>query len=102
MDGRRARGHRFADAAHRFKLFIIDLNEFFRLRENCFALRDYEANSVADTAGNAPFGDHHVPVLLDVAYFIVGDVLGREHGEHAGKRQRLRSVYIKHARARIS
>ena len=101
MDQRRAGSLSLIDAAHRLKLLIIDLNELFRPREDILIFRDDKADSVADTARHAAFGDHHVPVLLDVADLIIGHVLRCKHAEHSRKRERLRDVDIKDARPRI-
>ena len=48
------------------------------------------------TAGDVPLGDHHVPVLLEMAHLVVGHVVGGEDGQHPRQSQSGGGVDVQH------
>ena len=47
------------------------------------------------------FCNHYIPVLLEMAHLVIGDILGRKHGQHSRKGQRIPGVDIQHLCPRI-
>ena len=93
--------HRFINVSDRFERLVFDFDQVFRRFEDCRRFGDHEAERVADVTRDAPDGDHDVPVLLDMADFIVGDVFGGQDVDHAGERTGGVRIDREDARARI-
>ena len=97
---RRPLGPRLLDAAHRLEPLVVDLHELLGLLDELVRLGHDEADGVAHAARDVAHRDEDVPVLDEVAHLVDGHVIGREHGEHARQRERLRGVDGAHAGAR--
>ena len=89
-------GHGIPDGAHRLQGLVVDLHQGLGLLQDLLRLRHHQADGVPHAAGDVPPGDHHVPVLLDVAHLVVGHVLGGEDGQHPRQGQGLRGVDVQH------
>ena len=83
MNFRRILSHCFMDICYRLQFFIFDFHQLFGLFQCVSRLSHHQTDGVSHTAGNAAFCNHHVPVLLQMSYFIIRHVLRRQHCQHA-------------------
>ena len=97
----RALRHGLPDIAHRLQGLVVDFDQLLGLLQHGLALGHHQADGVPHAAGAVPLGDHHVPVLLDVAHLVVGHVLGGEHRQHAGQGQGPGRVDVQHPGAGV-
>ena len=65
----------FRYASHRLQDLILHLHQLFSRLQNRRSLGTDQTKRISDTAGNVPFGNHNVPVLLDMSDLIVRNVL---------------------------
>ena len=93
--------HGFLDRAHGFQLLIINLYHPLCLLKDVSGLGNHQTDSIAHAPGDISLCNHYVPVLLEMAHLVIGDILGRKHSQHAGKRRRLLVVDIQNPRPRI-
>ena len=93
--------HGFLNGAHGFQLLIINLHHPLCLLKDVPGLGNHQTDGVAHTAGDISLCNHYVPVLLEMAHLVIGDILGREHGQHAGKGRCLLAVNIQNPCPRI-
>ena len=84
------------DGAHRLQGLIVHLHQLLGLLEHGLIFRHHQADGVPHAAGDVPLGDHHVPVLLEVAHLVVGHVVGGEDGQHPRQSQSGGGVDVQH------
>ena len=101
MDLGRVLSHGLFDRTNRCQLLIVNLNQLLCLLQDIPGLGHYQTNSIAHAAGNVAFCNHYIPVLLEMAHLVVGHILGRKHGQHSRKGQRIPGVDIQHLCPRI-
>ena len=65
----------FRYTSHRLQDLILNLHQLFSRFQNRRSLCTDQTKRISDTAGNVPFGNHNVPVLLDMPDLIVRNVL---------------------------
>ena len=89
------------DRCDRSQFLVIDPDKLLCLFQDLPGLCDHKTDGVSHAPGHASLLDHHIPVLLEMPYFIVRHILCSEHGEYARKLQGFFKMDIQHFRPRI-
>ena len=101
MDERSPLCRCFLAVSDRFKHFILDFYLIFGCCQDRFIFSDHQTDRVADAPCDISYGDHNIPVLLDVTDLVIGNILGRQNTGHTFHGKRFRRVNTKDTRSRI-
>ena len=62
------------NASYRLQHFVLYLYKLLRRLQNGRGLSNNQAKSVSDATSCVPFGNHNIPVLLNMSHLVVGNI----------------------------
>ena len=84
MDERSIAAQRFVWRRNRLEFGVFDFDEVADFFERIGVFRSDEGNDVSDVFRHFAFADHDIPVLFNVANFVVGNVFSGQDFDAIG------------------
>ena len=95
-------GKCFFDGSICCQFFIIHFNQSFSLFKNVFIFCNNQGNSVANKPSDIAFGNHHIPVLHNVADLVVRNIIGSVNCNDTGQIECFWKINIQNTGSGIS
>ena len=74
--------HRLCNRCNGLQLLIADLNQFLGFLQYLPRLSHHKTDRISHTPGNAAFGNHHIPVLLEMADLVIRNIFRGQNRQH--------------------